>query len=255
MRGGWKTMLAALVAGAIASGAAQAQLEARTYEQQFVEFVQSALFKEAEALTRQGFEPANRALIEMNKRADVRRFILRLEAGTTYALIGVCDQDCSHVTLTIFDDTREPMTASRERSGVVVLSGTPERSGNYVVELALPGCRERSCHTGFVVMHQGGPAPAEGVVVAQWKDGAQRPAVAGAQIGMERRPGVEIQGGNYREIRGTTIAECERQCLTDSRCRAVEFYTERGSCGLFDRTPQMRRARGIDASVKVGAAD
>ena len=226
-------------------------LAARTYEQQFVDYIQGQILKEAERLAGDGFEPAHRAMIEMNRRSDLRRFVLRLEAGTTYALVAACDQDCDHVTLAILDEARQPMTATRERAGVVLLTGTPDRSGHYEVELTLPGCRERSCHTGLAILRRGEAPAAAPVVVASSTGTARTPLVAGAAFGMERRPGLELTGSNYVELAGTSLADCERRCLADSRCRALEFYVERRSCGLFDRVPGMRRARGIDVSVKV----
>lgn len=70
------------------------------------------------------------------------------------------------------------------------------------------------------------------------------------QVNMERRADTEIPGNNYRRLTNTSLQACERLCVTDQRCRAVEFYKENQSCGLFDYSPSLRRAFGIDASVK-----
>jgi hypothetical protein len=219
-------------------------------DQRWVEQVQARILKEAEVLARDGFRPVMRARIDMTQRSDARRYVVRLEAGATYAMIGACDLDCRHVALEILDDQRQPMTASREEAAVVILSGTPDRAGHYEVELTMPGCRERNCHAGFVVMRRDGGEGEQVLVATSVGPRGRGPAVAGAAIGMERRPGVEILANNYVQLQDLTLADCERKCLADRRCRALEFYAERRSCGLFDRLPPMQRARGVHVSVK-----
>lgn len=240
--------------GWLTAGEAKAQMS----ERPFVEHVQSLLLREAEALRSRGYEPTQKALINQTARSEIRRVVVRLQQGISYAMLAACDQDCRHVELSIFDANRELMLKSRDRNDVVVVTGAPDRSGLYEVEIGLPGCREPSCHVGFVVLQQGSEPLAGGVVVATSIVGAPPtdrappggPAVASAMIGMERRQGVEVMGTNYLELRNTTLAACETRCAGDDRCRAVEYYVERGSCGLFDHLPGMRRARGIDTSIK-----
>lgn len=70
------------------------------------------------------------------------------------------------------------------------------------------------------------------------------------QVNMDRRPDTEITGNNYRRLTNTSLQACERACVSDQRCRAVEFYKENQTCGMFDNSPNLRRASGIDASVK-----
>ena len=67
---------------------------------------------------------------------------------------------------------------------------------------------------------------------------------------MERRFDTEIRGRNYRRLSNMSLTACERACVSDPRCRAVEFYPGNQSCGFFDQSPALAPARGIAASVK-----
>ncbi len=69
-------------------------------------------------------------------------------------------------------------------------------------------------------------------------------------VNMERRFDTEIRGSNYRQLTNTSFAACERACVSDQRCRAVEFYNDNQTCGLFNQWPSLSPARGIHASVK-----
>lgn len=69
-------------------------------------------------------------------------------------------------------------------------------------------------------------------------------------VNMERRFDTEIRGSNYRRLTNTSLTACERACVSDQRCRAVEYYNDNQSCGFFDQWPALNPARGIHASVK-----
>lgn len=231
----------------------------RPSELPYIEHVQGRILREASALDAEGYIPSHKASIGQTGRTQTRRYVLRLARGTTYALIAGCDQDCEHVELTIFDSERQQLSQSVKRSDVIVFAGAPEQNGLYEVEVKLPGCRQASCHAGLLVMQKGGSIPADGVLIAAGVSGpspspnVRDGQVASARFGMERRVGNEIVGMNYREIRNTSLGDCEQRCLADERCLAIEYYHEQQSCGLFDDTPNLRRARSIDASLKRSA--
>ena len=67
---------------------------------------------------------------------------------------------------------------------------------------------------------------------------------------MDRKEGFELEADNYRELTSTTLPACEEVCARDQRCQAVEYYSSKGTCGLFDKVPPMKRAQGVAASVK-----
>ncbi len=254
----------AIVLGCGSVPASPAAANERSGEKPFVEHVQAQIARETSALQAQGFLPVQKSVLGPAGRSQTKRFILRLKPGITYAMIAACDQDCDHVEIAIYDAERQQLSRSSKRGDVAIFSGTPDRGGLYEVEVTQPGRKEPLCHQGFLVLQQGGAVPPEGVIAASAILGtapastarasvATAPAVAAARFGMERRAETEITGANYRRFVDTSLGECERRCLAEERCRAVEFYVENRSCGLFDDTPNLRRARGVSASVKRNA--
>lgn len=291
---------------------------------QVTEQVETRLQREADALKGQGFTPADKIVVEPMGKADTRRYVLRLTQNITYAMIAGCDQDCQHVEITIFDAERQQLSRSTKKASIAIFSGAPDRTGLYEVEVTQPGCRQPTCHTGFLVMQQGGTLPKDGLIIAASRSSpllatqaritapaasttttaslqkqpatpptSPQSAIAQSEtakskptpqprperaepspqaepkkkseppkaavkkaaplpklVNMERRFDTEILGENYRRLTNTSLTACERACVSDQRCRAVEYYKDNQSCGFFDDSPSMSRARGIDASVK-----
>jgi PAN domain len=215
----------------------------------YLEHVRSRLFREAASLEQQNYKAAQAAVIEVTERAQIRRFVLRLEQGVQYAFIASCDQDCSHVALALIDGQRNVIAKTPETSDLVILGGAPPASGLYEAEITIPGCRERSCHTGFAIMSLGDAHSAGPIIVARGDSGL--PKVAGfTQFRMERKMGYEAEANNFRAAQVGNLDECERLCVNDTRCVAVEFYRQKSSCGFFSKVPTLKRAQGVDSAIK-----
>jgi hypothetical protein len=239
--------------------------------------VRGMIVREAEALAREGYVQAQPGIHSRATRAEVRRYVLRLEEGKRYALIAACDQGCSHVDLALYDGRRGLLARSNEPHAIVTVAGAARAAGLYEVEVKLPGCRERSCELAFAVLWQGkapapepvviasstppsagvlvpsasGPAPAPAPAApAAPAAAAPAPAVAGFTHKIERRPGYELEANNYREQKVASLEDCEQMCLADRNCAALEFYREQRSCGLFRQVPSLRPARNIDVGIK-----
>ena len=60
----------------------------------------------------------------------------------------------------------------------------------------------------------------------------------------------ELEGENYAKLRQTTFDACAAHCAADQRCRAIEYYHQNQSCGLFDRVPLQSPKAAIDVGIK-----
>ena len=91
----------------------------------YVKHVQARLLREATNLEGERYVAAQAAVIEVTERSQTRRFFLRLEKGVQYAFIAACDQDCSHVELSLLDGQRNVIAKTPEKNDVVILGGAP----------------------------------------------------------------------------------------------------------------------------------
>lgn len=72
---------------------------------------------------------------------------------------------------------------------------------------------------------------------------------------LDRVRGFEFEGNRYAAPEAATYESCAQACGFDDRCRAVEFYTDKKQCGLFDVVPPRRKKAGVDIGVKQGLAE
>ncbi len=75
-------------------------------------------------------------------------FSIFLEAGKTYALVAVCDVDCSDIDLSIADQTGEVVDSDYLDDDVPIVEVTPPRSGRYSVHIYMASCSAEPCYYG-----------------------------------------------------------------------------------------------------------
>jgi len=78
-------------------------------------------------------------------------FAVTLEAGVSYALIGVCDNDCSRLELVLATATRSELAAARASENVPFLQFTPRQTMSYRVKAVMAACRMNPCWYGVGV--------------------------------------------------------------------------------------------------------
>lgn len=71
---------------------------------------------------------------------------------------------------------------------------------------------------------------------------------------IRKLPNTYVEGTGYLEKFGMTYAACEQMCLTDARCRQMEFYRPKNGCNLFDSIKASGTSRDADVGIKVAAA-
>ena len=120
----------------------------------YVEHVRSIVLRETENLTAQSFYPSQPPIIQETRKAQPQRLVLQIKGGVHFALIGVCDQDCGHVALALYDPQKALMMKTPETSNVVIFAGAPPQGGRYELEITVPGCRESSCYTAVGILER-----------------------------------------------------------------------------------------------------
>lgn len=74
-----------------------------------------------------------------------------LDGGTKYILVGVCDQDCSDVDLTIYDPDGNEVDSDLLTDDKPVLELDPRSNGRYRVKVSMVACTANPCRYGVGV--------------------------------------------------------------------------------------------------------
>ena len=139
-------------AGGQSSSAQKRSRATDTAEKQFIDHVKRALETEIQRPGKPTLQIVESGEIAGTGRADVRSLTVRLESRVQYRLIAACDQDCSHVELVLLDGQNAVLAKSAQTSPVAVIDKSLPNTGDYRLELRVPGCREKTCHAGLIVL-------------------------------------------------------------------------------------------------------
>ena len=133
----------------------------------------SAVPLEAQRWERQVLDRLERAIaaIGTSRRADVvsRSGTLNEEEsalmeapavqGIRYALVAVCDDDCSRLQLTLINENGSDVATDRRSGSLPTLRFTPDRDMTYRVRVVMDGCRWNPCWYGVALVPLGKRAP------------------------------------------------------------------------------------------------
>jgi len=76
---------------------------------------------------------------------------LRLEGGHSYALIGVCDNDCSDLDMRVYDRDGDEVGSDTQADDTPVVTVTPRRTATYTVRAIMATCSSEPCRYGIGV--------------------------------------------------------------------------------------------------------
>ncbi|OLE15444.1 MAG: hypothetical protein DMD68_00830 [Gemmatimonadetes bacterium] len=78
-------------------------------------------------------------------------FIVTLQAGVSYQIVGVCDNDCTSLGLTLATMSNNDIAADRSSENFPVLQVTPQTTMAYRVKVVMAACRMSPCWYGVGV--------------------------------------------------------------------------------------------------------
>jgi hypothetical protein len=76
---------------------------------------------------------------------------ITLQPGTSYAFLGVCDQDCSDIDLRLFDPDGDEVDADVGTDDWPIVKVTPRVAGKYQVKVIMASCTNNPCYYGVGV--------------------------------------------------------------------------------------------------------
>lgn len=124
---------------------------ARAQENQWRTQVESYLKQKAKRLSDMGYEQTHETQIGSLSDDDNESFTLTLHAGTAYALVGVCDNDCSDMDLVLYDADDKQVDSDIQNDDVPIVQVTPTETMRYRVKVIMAACRTNPCWYGIGV--------------------------------------------------------------------------------------------------------
>ena len=91
--------------------------------------VEGKLNGELEQLNSKNYRQDGPGLIGQIEREGTRRVSHQLNAGTTYAIVGACDDNCTHVQLSLYDANGKLLIVSPEQAATIIIVGRPDEAG------------------------------------------------------------------------------------------------------------------------------
>ena len=76
---------------------------------------------------------------------------IKLQPGTSYAFLGVCDGDCHDIDLRLFDADGDEVTSDVGTDDWPVVSVTPSFTGTYTLRVVMANCSNNPCYYGIGV--------------------------------------------------------------------------------------------------------
>ncbi len=78
-------------------------------------------------------------------------FAVTLSAGVSYAIVGVCDNDCSSLQLVLATPDRHELAIDRQSENFPVVRFTPTETRVFRVKVVMEACRVSPCWYGVAV--------------------------------------------------------------------------------------------------------
>jgi hypothetical protein len=119
-------------------------------QNEYEEQVLAQLEVAAEFFIDNGYEPL--VWDSGSLRDDARQqFTVTLEEGMSYALVGVCDEDCSDLDLGLFDGEGLLVVEDTEIDDAPLIEFTVTQGGDFTLDVTMYECSVEPCYYGIAV--------------------------------------------------------------------------------------------------------
>jgi hypothetical protein len=145
-----RVTLSALVGLGVVVATGSAPAEANRYEQ-YRRQVEKRLLLLEEVSRRRGLRTSHQFHYDTIRGDRTSSYTLNLDRGTTYTIVGVCDDDCRDLDLTVVDDNGNVIDRDRSDDPVPVVTVRPKWSARFRITLSMEDCGTRDCVVGVGV--------------------------------------------------------------------------------------------------------
>ena len=137
--------VAVAVAIALTFVAPSAQAQSNQWRGQ----VEGYLKRASQTLSDRGYDQTHDTQIGSLRDDENESFSLTLRSGTSYALVGVCDNDCSDLDLVLYDADGDQVDSDVQTDDVPIVQVTPRETMRYRVKVLMPTCKTNPCWYGI----------------------------------------------------------------------------------------------------------
>ena len=101
----------------------------------------------------QGSSPGSARILTVGplNTEESESLLIQLQSGTTYEIVGACDEDCSDIHLLLSTASRDDLAVDRSSENHPVVRFRPRASGAYRVRVTMAACRVNPCWFGVAV--------------------------------------------------------------------------------------------------------
>lgn len=118
--------------------------------------VDTRLTQARTTLVHNGYAPLSSSWTGALDNGDTAAIALNLAAGSAYALVGVCDDDCSNLDLQLFAANRYEVDAAKGTGATPIVRVTPAGAGGYRLTVRMSGCGRNPCWYGVSIYRREG---------------------------------------------------------------------------------------------------
>ncbi|CCQ70100.1 hypothetical protein CWATWH0402_2981 [Crocosphaera watsonii WH 0402] len=98
-----------------------------------------------------GYRPSHDPVVNSLRDDSYRNGSISLDSGESYAIIGVCDEDCHDLDLHLYDGNGHLVDSDTSSDDTPIVQVSPRWSGSFRVKVSMPGCSDSPCYYGIGV--------------------------------------------------------------------------------------------------------
>lgn len=147
----WKRNALRLAQGAVAVGMVGVLVAAAPPQDRWEQQVRTLLQRASNTTSSGGYVQTHDPYVGSLREGQNTSWTVRLNAGTEYRIVGVCDHDCSDVDLKLFNPAGTMVSEDVQTDDVPVLSVTPPATREYTVRAIMATCSANPCRYGVGV--------------------------------------------------------------------------------------------------------
>jgi hypothetical protein len=77
-----------------------------------------------------------------------------LDGRSDYTIIGVCDDDCGDIDLTILDDDNDVVAEDLLEDDYPIVNVSPRKDGAYTIDVDMYECDVEPCYFGIAIFYE-----------------------------------------------------------------------------------------------------
>jgi hypothetical protein len=122
-----------------------------TAQSRWREQVNNQIERAAKVLSERGYRRTHDVYDGSLKNEESEFLTLALHSGTAYAIIAVCDNDCSDIDLRIFDEDNKEIDSDVQNDDNPVVMVSPGHEGKFRLKVIMAKCATSPCFYGVGV--------------------------------------------------------------------------------------------------------